>query len=49
MTDNPAGEQTPRTNAPPTRAVPKIKVGSVAGFLAVIPGLLGFTPHPAWS
>ncbi len=45
MTDNPAGEQTPHTNAPPTRAVPKIKVGSVAGFLAVVPHLLGFRPE----
>ena len=44
MTDNPAGEKTPRTNAPPTRPMPKIKVGSVARFLAVVPHLLGFHP-----
>jgi Domain of unknown function (DUF4192) len=44
MTDNPAGEKTPRTNARPTRSMPKIKVGSVAGFLAVVPHLLGFHP-----
>ena len=40
MTDNPAGEKTPRT-----KSMPKIKVGSVAGFLAVVPHLLGFVPE----
>lgn len=40
MTDNPAGEKTPRT-----KSMPKIKVGSVAGFLAVVPHLLGFLPE----
>ncbi len=40
MTDNPAGEKNPRT-----KSMPKIKVGSVAGFLAVVPHLLGFLPE----
>ena len=40
MTDSPAGEKTPRT-----KSMPKIKVGSVAGFLAVVPHLLGFVPE----
>jgi hypothetical protein len=45
MTDNtPAGEKTPHTNSQPSREVPRIRVSSVAGFLAVIPHLLGFHP-----
>jgi uncharacterized protein DUF4192 len=48
MTDNtPAGEKTPHTNSQPSREVPRIRVSSVAGFLAVIPHLLGF--HPSRS
>jgi len=45
MTDNtPAGDKTPHTNSQPDREVPRIRVSSVAGFLAVIPHLLGFHP-----
>jgi len=49
MTDKPAGDKPPHANAQPaaTAAAAKIKVGSVAGFLAVIPHLLGF--HPSQS
>ena len=48
MTDNtPAGDKTPHTNSEPDREVPRIRVSSVAGFLAVIPHLLGF--HPSRS
>ena len=48
MTDNtPAGDKTPHTNSQPGRDVPRIRVSSVAGFLAVIPHLLGF--HPSRS
>jgi hypothetical protein len=48
MTDNtPAGDKTPHTNSQPSREVPRIRVSSVAGFLAVIPHLLGF--HPSRS
>jgi hypothetical protein len=48
MTDNtPAGDKTPHTNSQPDREVPRIRVSSVAGFLAVIPHLLGF--HPSRS
>jgi hypothetical protein len=48
MTDNtPAGEKTPHTNSKPGREVPRIRVSSVAGFLAVVPHLLGF--HPSRS
>ena len=48
MTDNtPAGDKTPHTNSQPSREVPRIRVSSVAGFLAVIPHLLGF--HPSQS
>jgi hypothetical protein len=50
MTDNtPAGEKPPHANAQPaaTATATKIKVGSVAGFLAVIPHLVGF--HPSRS
>jgi hypothetical protein len=48
MTDNtPAGDKTPHTNSQPGREVPRVRVSSVAGFLAVIPHLLGF--HPSQS
>ena len=48
MTDNtPAGDKTPHTNSQPDRDVPRIRVSSVAGFLVVIPHLLGF--HPSRS
>jgi Domain of unknown function (DUF4192) len=48
MTDSkPAGDKSPRMTVPPARALPRIRVGSVAGFLAVIPHLLGF--HPSQS
>ena len=48
MTDNtPAGDKTPHTNSQPGRDVPRIRVSSVTGFLAVIPHLLGF--HPSRS
>ena len=48
MTDNtPAGDKTPHTNSQPGREAPRIRVSSVAGFLAVIPHLLGF--HPSRS
>ena len=48
MTDNtPAGDKTPHTNSQPGRETPRIRVSSVAGFLAVIPHLLGF--HPSRS
>ena len=48
MTDNtPAGDKTPHTNSQPGREMPRIRVSSVAGFLAVIPHLLGF--HPSRS
>jgi len=47
MTDTtPAGDKPPRTNAPSAKAA-RIKVDSVAGFLAIIPHLLGF--HPSRS
>jgi hypothetical protein len=46
MTDNtPAGDKTPHTNSQPDREVPRIRVSSVTGFLAVIPHLLGFHPN----
>jgi Domain of unknown function (DUF4192) len=45
MTEStPAGDKTPHTNSQPGREVPRIRVSSVAGFLAVIPHLLGFHP-----
>jgi Domain of unknown function (DUF4192) len=48
MTDNtPAGDKTPHTNSQPGREVPRVRISSVAGFLAVIPHLLGF--HPSQS
>ena len=49
MTDKPAGDKPPHANAQPaaTAAAAKIKIGSVAGFLAVIPHLIGF--HPSQS
>jgi hypothetical protein len=48
MTDNtPAGDKTPHTNSQPGGEVPRIRVSSVTGFLAVIPHLLGF--HPSRS
>jgi hypothetical protein len=48
MTDNtPAGDKTPHTKSQPGREVPRIRVSSVAGFLAVVPHLLGF--HPSRS
>jgi hypothetical protein len=45
--DTPAGDQAPHTNIPPDGATPRIRVSSVAGFLAVVPHLLGF--HPSQS
>jgi Domain of unknown function (DUF4192) len=47
MTDKPAGDKTPHTNSQPGREVPRIRVSSVVGFLAVVPHLLGF--HPSQS
>jgi hypothetical protein len=47
MTDQPAGDKTPHTNSQPHREVPRIRLSSVAGFLAVVPHLLGF--HPSQS
>ncbi len=48
MTENTsAGDKTPHTNSEPGREVPRIRVSSVAGFLAVVPHLLGF--HPSRS
>ncbi len=48
MTENtPAGDQSPRPPAQPAATEPRIRVGSVAGFLAIVPHLLGF--HPARS
>jgi hypothetical protein len=47
MTDKPAGDKTPHTNSQPGREVPRIRLSSVAGFLAVVPHLLGF--HPSRS
>jgi Domain of unknown function (DUF4192) len=47
MTDKPAGDKTPHTNSQPGREVPRIRLSSVAGFLAVVPHLLGF--HPSQS
>jgi len=47
MTPQPAGEQTPHTSSQQGRAAPRIRVSSVAGFLAVVPHLLGF--HPSQS
>jgi Domain of unknown function (DUF4192) len=48
MTDNTqAGDKTPHTNSQPGSEVPRIRVSSVTGFLAVIPHLLGF--HPSRS
>jgi len=48
MTDNtPAGDKTPHTNSQLGREVPRVRISSVAGFLAVIPHLLGF--HPSRS
>ena len=48
MTENmPAGDQSPRLPAQPAATEPRIRVGSVAGFLAIVPHLLGF--HPARS
>jgi Domain of unknown function (DUF4192) len=47
----PAGGQNPRTSTQPAQrepqATPRVKVGSVAGLLAVVPYLLGF--HPSRS
>jgi hypothetical protein len=40
----PAGELPPPRNARPAPAEPRIRVGSVAGFLAIVPHLLGFRP-----
>jgi hypothetical protein len=47
MTPQPAGEQTPHSSSQQGRAAPRIRVSSVAGFLAVVPHLLGF--HPSQS
>jgi hypothetical protein len=47
MTDKPAGDKTPHTNSQSAREVPRIRLNSVAGFLAVVPHLLGF--HPSQS
>ena len=47
MTDKPAGDKTPHTNSQPGREVPRIRLSSVAGFLAAVPHLLGF--HPSRS
>jgi hypothetical protein len=47
MTDKLAGDKTPHTNSQQGREVPRIRVSSVAGFLAVVPHLLGF--HPSQS
>jgi hypothetical protein len=49
MTDKPAGDKPPHANAQPaaTAAAAKIKIGSVGGFLAIIPHLIGF--HPSQS
>jgi uncharacterized protein DUF4192 len=47
MTDKPAGDKTPHTNSQSVREVPRIRLSSVAGFLAVVPHLLGF--HPSQS
>jgi hypothetical protein len=47
MTPQPAGEQTPHSSSRQGRAAPRIRVSSVAGFLAVVPHLLGF--HPSQS
>jgi hypothetical protein len=47
MTDKPAGDQTPHTNSQLRREVPRIRLSSVAGFLAAVPHLLGF--HPSQS
>jgi hypothetical protein len=47
MTDKPAGDKTPHTNSQAVREVPRIRLSSVAGFLAVVPHLLGF--HPSQS
>jgi hypothetical protein len=55
MTPNkPAGDKPPhaktpraktrRTKAEPAAAEPRVRVGSVAGFLAIVPHLLGFRP-----
>jgi hypothetical protein len=43
MTPQPAGEQTPHSSRQ-GQAAPRIRVSSVAGFLAVVPHLLGFHP-----
>jgi len=43
----PAGEVPPRRNTRSAPAEPRIRVGSLAGFLAIVPHLLGF--HPARS
>ena len=47
MTDKPAGDKTPHTNSQSGREVPRIRLSSVAGFLAAVPHLLGF--HPSQS
>jgi len=47
MTDKPAGDQTPHADSQSGREVPRIRLSSVAGFLAVVPHLLGF--HPSES
>jgi hypothetical protein len=48
MTDSkPAGEVPPRRSARQASAEPRIRVGSLDGFLAIVPHLLGF--HPARS
>ena len=47
MTDKPAGDKTPHSSSQQGREVPRIRVSSVAGFLAVVPHLLGF--HPSQS
>jgi hypothetical protein len=47
MTPQPAGDQAPHSSSQQSRAAPRIRVSSVAGFLAVVPHLLGF--HPSQS
>jgi hypothetical protein len=47
MTAKPAGDKTPHNSDQQDRDVPRIRVSSVAGFLAVVPHLLGF--HPGQS
>jgi len=46
MTANkPAGDKSPRSKAKPAPAESRIRVGSLAGFLAIVPHLLGFHPE----